>query len=209
MSEFTFASVVSSVVLEEKTVKDLRALCASYSLTKYSKAPKPTLLKMIAEYYNDNMMEMTAADLREVCKEKGFTGVAKTNKANLIKLLINQLDATATEVSKATAGIDEVDVAKVEEIDISSTTVNTTSTKKVDKKTVTVTSGVRKRTIDFEEGQSIWDIHQKLANEMNIPPHPLFTVNDIDAPNNIIIQEGDNIEFFKANGNKGTALIHP
>jgi len=64
-------------------------------------------------------------------------------------------------------------------------------------------NGARSRTIPFESGNTVWDIHQKMANEMGIAAHPSFTVNDTDAPNNVIIREGDTIEFFKVSGSKG------
>ena len=199
MSDFNFNNVVPVSVLEEKTVKELRAMCAELELSKYSKAAKPVLVQMLSDFYNDSLMEMTAKELRAICADRGITGVAKTNKANLIKLLFESLD-----VEKLTATEDEVSVEEI--VDISSDDDEIVEESSAGSGTVTVINGARSRTIPFEEGKTVWDIHQQMANEMGIAAHPSFMVNDTDAPNNVIIREGDTIEFFKVSGTKGVII---
>jgi len=193
MSDFNFDSVVAVADLQEMTVKDLRGICADLGLARYSKAPKPNLVKMISEYYSDALMEMTAKDLRSICVDRGITGVAKTTKPNLIDLLLKSVQPV-----NAPEEISSEDI-----VDISSDDNENNEDSDSSSGTITVINGARSRTIPFEEGKTVWDIHQQMANEMGIAAHPSFTVNDTDAPNNVVIREGDTIEFFKVSGTKG------
>jgi len=188
---------------DEKTVKELRSICASLNLTRYSKAPKPVLIDMINEYYAasnnsiaaDMEEKYTANELRKMCAEKGITGVSKKPKKVLVELLLAE----------------ETDDNEEEELDISSiSTVQEEETEK-EKETekgniITVVNGARSRKIPLNDGDTPWDIHERMCNEMGIDTHPSFQVNDINVSNKYILQGGDILEFFKVNGSKGNDI---
>jgi len=179
--------------LNEKTAKELRALCAQYNLSRYSKANKTTLLEMIRNYYEELLNSETASNLRIIAGNLGYTGISKTTKANLIDLILNHTDADNDEIDLSSD--EEVDISGGEEIDIS------TPDKKDDK--ITVIYGAKNREVD-DEGKSVWDIHANLASVMGLPQKPDFRVNDAVVNNNYIPTAGDSIEFFRTeSGNKG------
>jgi hypothetical protein len=194
--DFKYEDVVSVAAMNEMTVKELRAMCSGFGLSKYSKAPKPKLIEMLQDYYIEQLNLKTAKELRTICVELGFTGVAKTRKDILIEKILSVSD----EEEEIMEEEEIIDISSDdEEIDISSDDEEESPTNG----TITVIHGARTRSIPFVSNKTVWDIHQQMANEMGIPAHPMFTVNDSDAPNNVIINEGDTIEFFKSGGNKG------
>jgi len=195
MSEFDFNSIISNSVLESKSVKELRGICIELGIPRYSKASKPNLIKMINDFYSEQLLEMTAKDLRKLCTDNGITGVAKTTKPNLINLLLSHVEPVMAEAETEIIG-DVIDISSdCDEQPIESSPDMTGS--------ITVVNGARSRIIPFEKDKTVWDIHQQMANEMGIAAHPNFTINESDAPNNVIIREGDTIEFFKVSGTKG------
>jgi len=144
MSGFNFNDVQSYTVLENKTVKELRALCAKYELTKYSKAAKPALLLMIGDFYEEALMKMTAAELRGICKDRGITGVAKTTKINLVKILFESTEKPVDKVvAKKAAAVETVDD---DVLDISSDD-DVVEEETTASGTITVVNGARSRTI--------------------------------------------------------------
>jgi len=197
--------VIPTSELNEMVVKSLRKLCAEYGLTKYSKATKPALLEMIANYYANSYDSMTVNELRKICTQMGYTGISKKTKAVLIDMILNKKEDVqqSSPIEESVEDDEILDISSAEDDDCETSPSSSTNGK------ITVICNARTRTVDLVEGESVWDIHQRMANEMGIPSHPLFTVNDNDVPNNIIIREGDVVEFYKANGTKGVRLINP
>jgi len=189
--------IVKVAVMEETLVKELRSMCKDFGLTKYSKANRATLIGMICDYYSEHLIDMTAAELRKICGSLGITGVGKTRKDDIVAKIMAYVTSPVDSDSTEEIVEEIVDISSddtVEEAAIQSTTNNNT---------VTVICGARVRNIEHVEGDTIWSIHGRMMNEMGIPAHPTFHVNHSDAPNNTIIEPGDEIEFFKLNGSKG------
>jgi len=181
--------------LNEMTVSELRSLCKSYELARYSKATKPALIDMIMNYYREKLSELTATDLRKIGAENfGLTGLSKLPKNRLIDMIIN---ATNSNIQESTE--DEIDLTSSS---ISMDTDEITSDDSSDD-LITVIYGAKERTIEPQK-QSVWDIHAELASQMGLPQKPDFQVNGAEVNNNYIPVGGDVIEFFRVNsGSKG------
>ena len=203
MSDFNIKNIISVSTMNNMLVKDLRNICANLEIPKYSKANKTILIEMLTTYYKNKLNDMTVENLRNIienfrntCANFNITGISKATKPNLIKIILSKTEESVE---------DDVELEDdVIDLSTSITTDNESSTDDIED-TITVTCGAKERVLPFvDEGKSIWDIHAELVSVMGISSKPTFTVNEMDAPNNYIIQSGDMIEFFQeTRGNKG------